>query len=395
MKNADSLLTWISRKKTPFLLAGLALGASVLYLAPVRSAVWTTLMISDFLAGESASLFKFLSPTPATSRDTLAAPDGPLPFDLYNPSRGEPHAGLILVHGFAHKGNQDPRIREHAGRLARAGFAVMAPDLRDMKTYRLGFADARSLEACIAHLRRLPQVDSARVGLLAPSFAAGPALIALSRSPQPLRFALIVGGYCDLRETLRYTLTGAYGEPGDEQLRGPARNRRSRWKFLAGNLDHLPPSPSRSELGLFMERQMRNPRPPVEPRLARFTAGEQALVRFMANEDPQLFDSLYAAVPAPVRAWVDTLSLDHYLGANRTPLLLVHSTTDGKVPYTESLRLSRSLPRTTSSRLYIIDLLAHVDLSLRLDSLAALWNHTLPGLGRLWLLAYHLLGHAR
>ena len=395
MKNADTLLTWISRKKTPFLLAGLALGASVLYLAPVRSSVWTTLMLSDFLAGESASLFKWLSPAPETSRDTLAALDGPVAFDLYSPPQGEPGAGLILVHGFAHRGNQDPRIREHAGRLARAGFAVLAPDLQDMKTYRLGLADARSLEACIAHLRGLPQVDSARVGLLAPSFAAGPALIALSRTPCPLRFALIVGGYCDLRETLRYTLTGAYGESGEQRLQGPARNRRSRWKFLAGNLDHLPPSPSRSELRHFLKQQARDPRIPDEPHLARFTPDERALVRFIANEDPDHFDSLYAAVPAPMRAWVDTLSLHHYSAAIRTPLLLVHSTTDGKVPYTESLRLSRSLPRGTSSRLYIIDLLAHVDLSLRLDSLAALWSHTLPGLGRMWLLAYHLLVHAR
>ncbi len=325
----------------------------------------------------------------------MPAPDGPVLFDLYSPPPGELRAGLVLIHGFAHRGNQDPRIREHARRLARAGFVVMAPDLHDMKTYKLGFADARSLEACIAHLRRLPQVDSARVGLLAPSFAAGPALIALSRSPRPLRFALIVGGYCDLRETLRYTLTGAYGESGEQRRQGPVGNRRSRWKFLAGNLDLLPPSPSRSELRLFLEQQILSPQRPVGAHLHRFAAAEQALVRFMGNEDPAHFDSLYAAVPAPVRAWVDTLSLDHYLAANRTPLLLVHSTTDGKVPYTESLRLSRSLPRTTSSRLYIIDLLAHVDLSLRLDSLAALWNNTLPGLGRLWLLAYHLLGHAR
>ena len=395
MTNASTVLTWIPRKRTRIALAGLALGASLLYLAPVRSAVWATLLLSDFLAGESPSLFKSLSPAPETRRDTLPAPDGPVAFDLYSPPGEEPRAGLVLVHGFAHRGNRDPRILEHAGRLARAGFAVMAPDLRDMKTYRLGFADARSLEACIAHLRALPRVDSTRVGLLAPSFAAGPALIALSRTPTPPRFALVVGGYYDLRRTLRYTLTGAHGESGELRRQGPARNRRSRWKFLAGNLDHLPPSPGRSELRLFLEQQIRNPRRPVEPHLQRFSAAEQALLRLMANEDPDRFDSLYTAVSAPVRAWVDTLSLHHYSAAIRTPLLLVHSTADGKVPYTESLRLSRSLPPTASSRLYIVDLLAHVDLSLRPDSLAALWNRTLPGLGRLWLLACHLLGHAR
>ena len=383
------------RKKTPFLLIGLALGASVLCLAPIRSAVRTTLLLSDFLAGESASLFKLLSRTPRVSRNTLPAPDRPVPFDLYSPFRGKPRAGLILVHGFAHRGSQDPRIREHGERLARAGFVVMAPDLHDMKTYKLGFADVRSLKACIAHLRAFPEVDSTRVGLLAPSFAAGPALIASSQVSTPLRFALIVGGYCDLRATLRYTLTGAYGEPGGQQRQGPARNRRSRWKFLAGNLDLLPPSPSRSELRLYLEQQIGNPRRPVEPQLARFAAPEQALVRFMANEDAEHFDSLYAAVPAPVRAWVDTLSLRHYSAAIRTPLLLVHSTADRVVPYTESLRLHRALPESTASRLHIVDLLTHVDLSLRLDSLAALWNHTLPGLGRLWSVAYHLLGHAR
>ena len=381
-------------RRLRLVLGALVLGGLVLSLPPVRTTLWTSLLLSDFLAGESPSLFKFLSRAPHTSQDSLATPDGPVPFALYRPPGQDPAAGLILVHGFAHRGKQDPRIDRQARRLARAGFVVMAPDLEAMKSYKLSFADARALTACMAHLRAVPQVDSARIGLIAPSFAAGPALIALSRAPAPLRFALVFGGYYDLRRTLHYTLTGAYTADGQAGRIDPGPNRRNRWKFLAGNLDLLPASPSRAELALFLQQQIAQPERPVLPHLDRFAAAEQNMVRFMANEEPALFDSLYATVPAPVRAWVDTLSLHHYSAAIQTPLLLVHSTGDGKVPYTESLALSRALPQSPASRLYIVDLFAHVDLAMRWDSLATVWNHTLPGLGRLWLLVYDLVRHA-
>lgn len=376
-------------------LAGLiALAGVSLAFGPVREAAWTVLFLADFFAGQSPSPYKLLSGEPEVASGAIAVGDTlEIPFDFYRCAAHRPQAGLLLTHGLAHLGNHDPRVREQALRLARAGFAVLTPDLEPMKNYRLGFADVDALVAAIQHLRTLPGVDSTRIGLVAPSFAAGPALIALSR-PQvqgQVHFALIFGGYWDLRRTLRYTLTGAYDAEGFVGRARVAANRHNRWKFLRGNLDLLSPSPSREAYAAFLGAKIDDPLLDITPVLASFSKEEQQLMIFMDNEDPAHFDSLYAGLPTAVQTWVDTLSLYHYTDQLRTQLLIAHSRTDEKVHFTESLTMSRSLPHAPPPEVYLLGLFSHVDLKVGWDSLRALWNELLPGLGQLYLLSLHLL----
>lgn len=375
--------------------AGLvALAGVSLFFRPVHEAGRTILFLSDFFAGGSPSPFKLLAGEPEVTEGTLAVDDtSKVPYDLYHCPAEAPRAGLLLTHGLAHLGNQDPRVRDQALRLARAGFVVMAPDLQQMKHYQLGFQDVEALVGAVQCLRALPQVDSTRIGLIAPSFAAGPALIALSRPQvqEQVRFALIFGGYWDLRRTLRYTLTGAYqaeGLAGRIPLEG---NRRNRWKFLRGNLDLLAPSPSREAYTAFLGAKIDDPLLDIAPVLANFSQEERQLLVFMDNEDPERFDSLYAGLPAAVHAWVDTLSLYHYTDQLRTKLLIAHSRADEKVHFTESLALGRHLPHAPPPEIQILGLFTHVDLRVNWRSLRALWDELLPGLTQLYLLSLHLL----
>jgi hypothetical protein len=368
-----------------------ALAGGLLLLPGVRAGLWAALFLADFLAGSGPSPFKWLTGEPELHTFTLTADTLQVPCDLYLCPATDPRAGLVLTHGLAHLGNQDPRVREQALRLARAGFVVLAPDLPQMKRYQLGFGDAEVLVAALRHLRALPEVDSTRLGLIAPSFAAGPALIALSRPlvRDQVRFALVLGGYWDLRRTLRYTLTGAYEAEGFAGRSPVERNRHNRWKFLRGNLGLLAPSASRGAYAAFLETKIADPRRDIDPVLAGFSQEEQQLLAFMDNEDPARFDSLYAGLPPAVRAWVDTLSLRHYAGQLRTRLLIAHSRADEKVHFSESLALARRLE--PPPEVFILGLFSHVDLKFDWGSLRAVRDELLPGLWQLYLLALHLL----
>lgn len=367
---------------------------TALLVPQTRHALWTTLFLADFVAGDGPSLFKLLTPAPVVTSDSLIVADTlRVPFALYRTSTEKPTAALLFTHGFAHRGNEDPRIQAQARRLARAGFAVMTPDLQQMKTYRLGFQDVDAVVACLEYLRRLPGIDSTRIGVVAPSFGAGPVLIALSR-PQVrdrVNFGLIFGGYYDLRRTLLYTLTGAYDAEGVAGRMDHSANRHNRWKFLRGNLNLLPPSPSRGEYTNFLTAKIDDPDLDIHPVLGRFSDTEQQLLAFIDNEDPARFDSLYANVPPSFHAWIDTLSLSHYAPDIRTRLLIVHSDADDKVHYTESLALARNLPNAPAPEVTIVSVFAHVDLSLEWRSFQVLRQKVLPGLGQLWSLGYHLL----
>ena len=269
----------------------------------------------------------------------------------------------------------------------------MAPDLQQMKHYQLGFQDADALTACLAYLRQHPQIDSTRIGVIAPSFGAGPVLIAISRPKvrDQVQFGLIFGGYYDLKRTLVYTLTGAYDAEGEAGLIDPSKNRHNRWKFLRGNAHLLPLSSSREQFLQLVEAKRKDPGLDIRPVLLDLDPAERRTLAFMDNEDPAQFDSLFATIPGEFHAWIDTLSLRHYAADITAPLLIVHSRGDNKVHFSESLTLARHLPNAHPP--LIVGLFSHVDLKLEWSSFGVLWNQVLPGLGELWSLAHRLLGY--
>ena len=150
----------------------------------------------------------------ATTAHTFQSGGRTVRYDRYAVPEARPggHAALIVTHGFTHEGAGDPRLQALCRRLARAGFVVVAPEFDEMRQYRLGLGDQADLEAAVAAVGRDPEVDPARVGVMAFSFGSAPTLIGLSQPPlrDAVSFAVIFGGYFDLRRTFKYVLTGAY-----------------------------------------------------------------------------------------------------------------------------------------------------------------------------------------
>ena len=360
----------------------------------MRDGVWAALFLLDFVSGSGPTLYKRMTWPPAVTADTLRGPGLPVPYDLYTPTgMPAPRAAVILTHGMAHQGRRDPRVREQAERLARAGYLVMAPDLVRMRSYGLSFEDVEAAVHCVEHLGRLPSARGLPLGAVAPSFGAGPVLIALSRPDirDHVDFALIFGGYYDLKRTLEYTLTGAYHAEGYRGRVDPSVNRRNRWKFLHGNVGLLPESRSRSLLARIAAARIDHPGRADGDQVGQLAPAERAVLEFMANEEPARFDSLYGRLPGSLTSWVDTFSLGHYTPGLRARLLIVHSDADDKVSFTEGLALSRHLPAAPPPRLVVVSIFRHMDLDLGWDSLAALINQGVPDALALWRLSYDLM----
>lgn len=380
------------------LLIAISLAGASLIFSPVRDTVWAALLLADMLAGDNPSLFKRLTTPPTVTSGVLISGSGlTVPFDLYRSETNTPAPALVFTHGLAHLGNRDPRITSFSRRLARAGFIVMAPDLLQMKTYKLGFRDVDALAASLNHLHGLAEVDTAKIGIFAPSFAAGPALIAISRPDvrNRVQWGIAFGGYYDLHRALRYTLTGAYNAEGHQGRVDLEGNRHNRWKFLKGNIDLLPASRTREAYVAFLDAKQNDPGLDILPVLPRFSEAERRTLVFINNEDPMRFDSLYTTVPASFHTWIDTLSMYPYTQDIKAHLLICHSSMDNKVHFTESLTLSQNLPNAPQPTVFIIGVFSHVDLSLKWDSIRSLCENTLPGLRQVWSLAYQTLRKRR
>ena len=351
-----------------------------------RNACYTALFLRDFVAGEKATWFKRLGGEVRVTRHSTTAPSRrAVPFDLYKASRrSSPGRALVVAHGFTHEGAQDPRLQSLCRRLARLGWAVVVPEFPQMRRYQLGLEDTEDLETVVECLTEVAGISADRIGILAFSFGAAPVLIGLSRDPVRARagFALVFGGYFDLRHAIRYVLTGAYdlgGISGHVLL--PAE-RDDRWKFLRGNLHLLPPSTTREAFTRMLEARIADPGCAVDESL--FSDVEQVFFRLIDNRDPARFEEFFAPAAPYLDRWLQDLSPATVARSITTPLVVVHSTTDQKTHYSESLALSRAVVPHGDSFTALVNTFAHVDISLRCRSLAALKTELLPGLARMW-----------
>ncbi len=346
--------------------------------------LWAAAFIRDFAAGERRTIFKRLGGRPQVSHHVTDEPGRrPVAFDLYTTGRRGLRPALVVTHGFTHEGARDPRLEALCRRLARLGWTVMTPHFAQMQRYQIGLDDTEDLETALRALTRRDDVDASRVGLLAFSFGAAPVLIGLTREAVRTRtsFALIFGGYFDLKRTMRYVFTGAYDAEGHNGRVALPVKGDDRWKFLNGNIHLIPESPTREWFAAMLDAKIADPSHAVDP--AVFSPAEQAMFRLVDNRDPKRFDALYDEAAPYVDGWVRMMSPCHYADRVTTRLVIVHSVTDHKAHFTESLAMSRGVPNAPPPQVAIVNTFAHVDLRLKRRSLHEWRSEVIPSLRRL------------
>ena len=306
----------------------LALAAAALLVVPVarvaRDLVLAAAFLTEFL---SAGQYRPLSTlTPAPHREALAVSGAAV--DRWAGMGGVP---LVLVHGYAPAGKDEPRVRQAAALLARAGFDVAVPTIPGLTRGRLRPDDVAAVVATLA-------ARDGPTAVVAVSVGAGPALLAAADPAvrDRVRVVLSLGGYASAAELLRYFLTGEYA-----------------WESIRGRVVHAP-----DVVRTFIE------------------ANADLLDRGArdALADPDRAAAVLAAPPPAIRDLLDRLSPELVVREIRARLVLVHGVDDPAIPYTESLRLAAARPERT--RVVLVRLVGHVE----------------PGRARTWLAAARDLG---
>src|SRR5439155_26793093 len=228
-------------------------------------------------------------------REPLAVPGASV--DRYAPAGYSGGAPLVLVHGLAPEGKDDPRVREAAALLARSGFDVAVPAIPGLTRGRLRSDDVAPVVATLA-ARPAPTV------VLGVSVGAGPPLLAAAdpRVRDRVRAVVSLGGYASALEVLRFWLTGAYeyGETRGRVRHDPALVR----AFVRANADLLDPG-----------------------------EGEA-----LESADPERAARVLASLPAARRRALDALSPLPVAPALPGRPVLIHGRGGRAAPYHERLR---------------------------------------------------------
>jgi len=320
-----------------------ALLLALVVVAPVARTGWSGLLAGAFLV-------EFLTHGHPPALSSLTDPPDRRPLDLPGPPadlyvrmglvRGRP---LVFVHGLSTDGKDDPRVREAAALLARAGFDVAVPTIPGLTRGRLGPEDVEPVVRTLA-------ARAEKTVVVAVSVGAGPALLAAAdpRVRDRVSAVLSLGGYASAREVVRFWLTGAYSYQG-----------------ISGRVEHDPE---------VVKAFVRASADRLEP-------GSRAILE---AADPQAVGRLLDAPPEDLDRYLESLSPLRVAPAIGARLFLVHGRADRAVPYTESVRLAAARPDRTT--LVLVGLVGHVEGSGRRG-----WQD-LRDLFALWRVMYALLG---
>lgn len=318
--------------------------------------------------------------------DACSAVNGEQEGDASRRGKHCPRAAIVAVPGAVPQGKDDPRLVAFVTTLARAGFAVLVPEIEGFRELRIRPSDAREITDAFAYLASRPELaPKGRAGIFAFSYSVGPAILAALDDDirEQVQFVVGLGGYHDLQRAMRFFTTGWYEHAGRWHYITPDDT--GKMVLVYSSLGYLSDGRDRAVFDRMVALGSRNHRADLTPLAARLSSDGQAVYALASNPDPGRFPELFSRLPAAMRADIARLDLArHDLKPLKALLILVHGRNDNLIPHSESLALARAVPEGQARVFLIHRVLGHVDLGIATLFSWRFWSEDLPDLWRLW-----------
>jgi pimeloyl-ACP methyl ester carboxylesterase len=275
-------------------------------------------------------------------------------------------------------GRHHPQLVRFARALASSGAAVLVPEIPEWRRLEMSPGPvAPTLRGCIDRLRTSGHVSPAPLGLIGFSFGAPQVAIAAARGDlgEEVGGIVLFGGYCSLERTMTCQLTGHHEWDGLEHQIRP--DPFGGWVVASNYLTHVPGFEDAHEVAAALHE------------LASASSG-QRIPAWDARHDP-LIEKVRARVPQRHRPLFDLFAtssgqrpgeieesrrmaillaeacrrmeplLDPADELTRVdlPTQLIHGRGDRLIPFTEGLRLHRSLPKHARRGVTVTGLFNH------------------------------------
>lgn len=357
------------------------------------------LVLRDIAAAGGDSSFKQKRPQPLRQAVSYAIAGRARGADLTLPGPLEgclehcPRAAIVVIPGVVPLGKDDPRLVAFVTTLARAGFAVLVPEIAGFRKLRVRPSDAREVADAFAYLAGRPELaPGGRAGLFAFSYAVGPALLAALEEDirERVRFVVGLGGYHNIERAMRFFTTGWFEHAGAWRRITPDET--GRMVLVYASLDYLASAGDGERFERMVALRGRDPGADLEPLAAGLSEQGRAVYALAVNDDPARFPERLAGLPEALRADLARLNLArHDLKPLRARLYLVHGRNDNLIPWPETLALAAAAPEGQSEVFLIHRVLGHVDLNFSSLFSWRFWREDLSDLWRLWRLIDLLL----
>lgn len=268
-----------------------------------------------------------LSPQPQRCRGLL--------MDIYRPSPPKRvRSKMLIIHGATEFGKDDIRLVRICELLARLGFELYVPNIRELMEWQIGTSGVDDI--VYIYKKFLQPEKRLSKGLL--SYSTGCAVLFLAASVEEISsdidYLISFGGYYDTKNILLFMTTGFYNESGVWK-KCPQEKMLNRI-FLKKNLN-LVKEEEREIVSLIIDRG------PEDELMDGLTSESRALVELLYNDDKDRFYQLYDKIDHSVKRLFQQSSPRYYLDKIKADCFIAHSVPDFVIPHTESKLLAEAL----------------------------------------------------
>lgn len=303
---------------------------------------------------------ELISDAPRRERVTLSyvSRNGPrtIEADLYTPSGGGTHAGVVFSMGAPPLPLDDPRLVRIAEDAARAGVVMLVPFSDRLDNFQIAPEEIDALVAEFQYVRARADVDPTRVGFFGASVGGSLALVAAGdpRIAGEVDHVVSFGGYYDALDTFSAIVTRRiqYGSVDE-----PWTPRDHAGRVVAYQLIYqVQDDASRNLLTrAFIDNETLTP-----AEITSLSPVGRAAYDFLSNRDPAAVPALIARLPAQAIADLAYLSPRTSIDQVRAALIIIHDRGDPFIPYTESRKLKDAVGARPGASFDELRLFEHV-----------------------------------
>lgn len=314
----------------------------------------------------------------STEESTYRRGEEELPARIYRPARARGSLpGWVLLHGLTYTGREHPTLTRFARSVAASGALVLVPDVPEWRALQMAPAvSVDTIKAAVLSLDARDDVIPGRTGLVGFSFGATQALIASTDPALAGHLSALAawGGYYDVPRLFHFAVTG------DHELDGVSYHAEpdpyGRWVVGANYLTQIPGHEQDGDVAAaLLELAEDAGRRQLYAADAYFEEPKRRLRARLPESKRHTFDLFAPPAGRPVdlpemvrlgrRLAEAAVACDPlidpapYMDRVRVRTVVAHARDDRLVPFTEGLRLCRSLPAETVVDCRVSSLYSH------------------------------------
>lgn len=290
----------------------------------------------------------------------FTSPGGVMNPDIYYPDDGKKHNGMIIFVPLAKEGKKDYLVVNFLRGLARLGYVIMAPHWVNRQMGIMKITDSNDLCKSIEWFSKFNKVDKNNIGVMAVSYGVGPSIISLvkEKMKNKIKYLVIISGYYDLLAVAKNIITKKFNYKNlhgeiipDPYARYALFYNAASWtknKFDQSFFKNLAKKIYNNKSIAKINKSSHN-----------LSANGQAILNFLLAKNTTLFKKYFAKLPATAINFMSELSPKKLTNKLSMPVLILHSTNDRLIPYTESLKIYDSLPVKRETTFALINAFDH------------------------------------